>query len=332
MPGCAVDLDDDPINLIRQRFALGLPALSKFRDLVQIFRQLAIRIHLESRQLQGIHGFRLTVEKSLSIFQQHVGEEIHAALRRNGRFELPHRPRRKVARIRKRRQSLPFALFIQLAESGERHQHFAAHFEICGDTGLLQLVLRNRERDRAHRPHIQGHVFADVAIAARDAAFQTPVAVDERQGHAIELQFAHVLEGGLPAQFVHAALPVAQFVFTVSVVERKHRRRVLRLDESLARLAAHALGRRVWRDVLRMLGLKPLKLVHQRVEADVRNLRIVEHVIAILMVPNLLAQGFDLLLDLLVGVGTRHDWGIIVRRQYPVPSCQYPVNAKRRGN
>jgi hypothetical protein len=31
------------------------------------------------------------------------------------------------------------------------------------------------------------------------------------------------------------------------------------------------------------------------------------------VVPDLLAQSFDFLLDLLVGVGTGHDWGIIVR-------------------
>ncbi len=112
---------------------------------------------------------------------------------------------------------------------------------------------------------------------------------------------------------MHAPLPVAHLLFAVSVVEREHRRGMLRLHESLARLAAHALCRRVRSDQLRMLRLDPLELVHQRVELGIRNLRIVQHVIAILVVPYLLAQSFDFLLD----GGTGHDWGIIVRGEVP---------------
>src|SRR6202158_1078930 len=112
---------------------------------------------------------------------------------------------------------------------------------------------------------------------------------------------------------MHAPLPVAQLLFAVSVVELEHRGGMLRLHESLARLAADALCRRVRSDQLRMLRLNPLELVHQRVELGIRNLRIVQHVIAILVVPYLLAQSFDFLLD----GGTGHDWGIIVRGVVP---------------
>src|SRR6266852_4491793 len=106
---------------------------------------------------------------------------------------------------------------------------------------------------------------------------------------------------------MHPPLPIAQLFFAVSVVEREHRGGMLRLHESLARLAADALRGRVWRDELRMLRLQPLEPVHQLVEVGVRNLRGIEHVIAILVVADFLAQSFDLFLD----VGTGHDWGII---------------------
>src|SRR5271154_6017366 len=85
------------------------------------------------------------------------------------------------------------------------------------------------------------------------------------------------------------------------------------LYESLARLAAHALCRRIGRDSFRMFGLNPLKLVHQHVEVSVRDLRIVQHVIAIFVMPNLLAQSFNFLFDFFIWVGTGHDWEIIVR-------------------
>src|ERR1700693_5095486 len=83
------------------------------------------------------------------------------------------------------------------------------------------------------------------------------------------------------------------------------------LHESLARLAAHTLCRRVGRDELRVLGFKALELVHQLVEAGVRNFRIVQYVVAILVVPDLLAQGFDFFVYFLIDGGTGHDWGII---------------------
>ena len=64
-------------------------------------------------------------------------------------------------------------------------------------------------------------------------------------------------------------------------------------DEPLAWLAAHALSRRVRRDVIRMFGLQLLQRVHQAVEFRVADLRIIEHVIAVLVMPDVLAQRFD---------------------------------------
>src|SRR5260370_5356319 len=77
--------------------------------------------------------------------------------------------------------------------------------------------------------------------------------------------------------------------------------------DSPAGLDSQPLRRRVWRDELRMLRLEPLELVHHLVEVGIRNFRGIEHVIAILVVPDFLAQSFDFFLD----VGTGHDWGII---------------------
>jgi hypothetical protein len=62
------------------------------------------------------------------------------------------------------------------------------------------------------------------------------------------------------------------------------------LDEAFARLAAHALGWRVGRDQRGMLAFQRLQLVDQAVELGVGNLRVVEHVVAMLVVADLLAQ------------------------------------------
>src|SRR5579864_80216 len=68
-----------------------------------------------------------------------------------------------------------------------------------------------------------------------------------------------------------------------------------RLDEALARLAAHALGGRVRRDEFGMLGFERLQAIHARVVLGVVNLGCVEDVVEVLVVAKVFAQGFDLL-------------------------------------
>ncbi len=65
-------------------------------------------------------------------------------------------------------------------------------------------------------------------------------------------------------------------------------------DKALARFAANPLRGRVGRDQLGMSRLELLQLVHHAIEFRVADLRIVEHVIAILVMPDLFAQSFDL--------------------------------------
>ena len=150
-----------------------------------------------------------------------------------------------------------------------RHEHLAAHFEIGRDPGLLQFVPRDGKRDRAHRAHVQGDVFADGAVAAGDAAHQFAVFVMQGQRHAVELQLAHIVDVFAPAEFVHAALPVAQLVFAVSVVQREHGRGVRRFEEAFAWLSAYALGGRVGCDQFGIRFLDLLQLKHELVELSV---------------------------------------------------------------
>ena len=95
----------------------------------------------------------------------------------------------------------------------------------------------------AHGAHVQCHILARVAIAARDAAHQLAVFIAQRQRHAIQLELTHILNVLAPAEFMHAPLPIPQLFFAVGVVERKHWHGMRNFDESLARLATNALRR-----------------------------------------------------------------------------------------
>src|SRR5271166_126039 len=79
-------------------------------------------------------------------------------------------------------------------------------------------------------------------------------------------------------------------------------------DESLARLAAHTLCRRIGRDQRRMLSFEVLQLPHQLVEFGVADLRLVQDVVAILVMADFFAKSFDLFFGGFVGSTHRADY------------------------
>ena len=72
-------------------------------------------------------------------------------------------------------------------------------------------------------------------------------------------------------------------------------------DEPLARLAANSLRRRIRRDQLGMRRFKLLQFVDQAVKFRIADLGIIEHVIAVLMTSNLVAQRFNFVFNMLNG-------------------------------
>ena len=144
------------------------------------------------------------------------------------------------------------------------------------------------------RAHIERDIFSSRAVATRDAALELALVISHRERHAIELQLAHVIDFAAPGKIVNPALPCAKLLLVISVVERQHGRGVADFPESFARLAADALRGRVGSDQLRMLGLEILQLLHQLVEFEVADLRLVEDVIEMFVMANRVAQRFDL--------------------------------------
>ena len=160
----------------------------------------------------------------------------------------------------------------------------------AGGSGIL-----DAQRDRRHRAQVVGDVLADLAVAARRAALEHPVAVDQRDRQSVDLRLGHELEprivDPLAREVVaHPLDPCPEVVRRVGVRQRQHRLGVADLLELTDRLRRHALGRRVGRDQLGMIGLEGLELVEQRVVDVVADLGIVEHVIAVAVVLDLAPQ------------------------------------------
>ena len=221
-------------------------------------------------------------------------------MRGDAGFELADRAGGGVARVGEYCQSLLLALVVHFLKAAMGISISPRTSKVGGNPGFLQLVQRNGKRDGAHRAHIQGDVFADGAVAARDAADQLAILVVQGQRHAVELQFANVVDVVAAAQFVDAAFPVAQFVLAVGVVERQHGRGVRRFEESFARLAADALGGRIGSDQFGMFGFELLQLDHELVELGVCDFGGVEDVVEIFVVADFFPQCFDLVFGPLV--------------------------------
>ena len=82
----------------------------------------------------------------------------------------------------------------------------------------------------------------------------------------------------------------AQLLLVAGVGEREHRLGVLDLLEALERRRADPLGRRVRRAQLGVLGLDRAQLVEQRVVVVVADRRVVEDVVAVVVLRQLLPQ------------------------------------------
>ena len=184
------------------------------------------------------------------------------------------------------------APLVERREVGQRHVDLAAHLDQRRRVG-------ERQRDRGDRAQVVGHVLADLAVAAGRPALEHAVAVDERDREAVDLRLGDVAEVGvldpLARQVAaHAGDPGPQLVGRAHVGEREHRLQVADLREPGDGLVADALRRRVRRDQLGVLGLERLQLAEQRVVDVVADLRVVEDVVAVVVVGDLLAQLGDL--------------------------------------
>ena len=102
----AIDFDDDAVDLVGQRIALGFPLLDEGPDFVHRVNQLVVRVDFESGGVERAERLRVAVEIRTAVFEQDVGEKVHAAFRRNIRVELANGAGGEIARVGECRQAV----------------------------------------------------------------------------------------------------------------------------------------------------------------------------------------------------------------------------------
>ena len=135
------------------------------------------------------------------------------------------------------------------------------------------------------RAHVVRDVLAGLAVAARARLHEAPALVDDLDARAVELRLDAEAwrlarrAGRRLTRRWNSPSSSAEYALSSDIM----RTACLHLRDRRARLAAHALGRRVGRDELRVLLLERAQLAQQRVELGVADDRIVEHVVAVVV-------------------------------------------------
>ena len=271
----AVDLEVEPVAPL-------LPGAAGRDHLVDAVVDLHVPVHLEAVLPQPLERLAVGLERDPLERPHAVAPDRQRPRRGELGVELADRAGGGVARVGEGRLARLGALLVQPGESRQRQVDLAAHLQ-------QRRRVVDAQRDRPDRAQVLGHVLADLAVAARGAAHEHAVLVDERDRQAVDLRLGHEadvahLDSLAGEVALRAQHPGGQLLLVARVGERQHRLQVAHLLELVERLGAHALGGRVGRAQLGVLRLEVAQLVQQRVVVGVRDLGVVEDVVAVVVV------------------------------------------------
>ena len=171
-----------------------------------------------------------------------------------------------VAGIGVKRFALLLTVAVELIENPARHVDLAAQQQ-------LGRRARKAQRQTPNGAHVGGDVIAELAIAPRHRPGEHAVFITQGNRHAVDLEFGHVGEGHARRKTAEPRHPVRQLVFAVGIVERKHRRVVGDLLETVDRPAADPLARAGRCPQYGVLLLKRDQLLEQAVEIAIGDFR-----------------------------------------------------------
>ena len=197
-----------------------------------------------------------------------------------------------VARVGKGVAPLGIGLFIQT------HKAALGHIDLATDLdGTLAVGAHVGER-RFGQMHghildgtnVERHVLARGAVAARCRAHESAVLVGKRHAQTVDLKLAGIGDATGTERILGALEPRVELVQIHGIVHGIHAGHVRDRRKLLAHVAAHALGIAVGRHQVGIGRLDFLQLNEHFVEGRVRDFGRIEHVVAIGVVIELVAQ------------------------------------------
>jgi hypothetical protein len=146
------------------------------------------------------------------------------------------------------------------------------------------------QRNRFDSAYILGDVFAQRTVAARGTAHQHTPLVQQTDRQPVELGLGGIFDLVDLQAFAGAPIEVGELVIVKGIIQRQHRYFVPDFAEFTERRRTDAPGRGILGDQFRMLGFQRLQFAQQAVILRVRNQRVVEDVIPVVMEADLLPK------------------------------------------
>ena len=202
-------------------------------------------------------------------------------------IQLPQGARRRIAGVGKETLPSQLPLLVEPLEALLGHEHLPPDNQ--GGQGL-----RQAQGDGGDGLKILRHVLPHLAVAPGGPPDKEAVFILQGHGQAVHLGLhvvLHAVGQGLP----HPLVELLQLLHGEHVLEALQGNPVVYLLEAVRHLAPHPLGGRVRGNQLRVFGLQLLQTAELVVEAIVGHAGVVQHIVLIVGLLQLPAQGLDLL-------------------------------------
>ena len=283
----AVHLVDHAVDLVGQALALGADAAEEIQQPGRARDHGALLAHRQAQFLIPVQQRRMR-SRHLGTFQHAdaIGEEAQRTLGGNARIQLAQAAGSGIAGVG---EFLLAGIALTLVQTGEIalvHQHFPAHVD-----HLRHLFAMQAQGNGAHGADVGGDVFAGRTVAPRGRLDQHAVFVTQADGQAVELQF-----GGI-AHFLQAFQPVAHpliegfdIFIGKAIAQRQHRDFMAHRLELRQGACPHTLCGGVGGEQFGVGGFQRLQFLEQPVIFGIRNARLVQHVVTVVVAVQVGAQ------------------------------------------
>ena len=288
----AVDLYDHAVDVVVQVTAMLERLGAELVDLGRRGTASHVGVDAKAGATQPIEELALAVDVQWIGIGDGIDKGGQIAPRRNLGILLTQAASSGVARVGEGVAALGIGLFIQTYKAAFGHIDLAAHLD-----GALAVGTHVSER-RLGQVHghvldgtdVERHVLARGTIAARGGAHKGAVLVGKRHAQTVDLKLAGIGDAAGTERILGALEPCVELVQVHGIVHGIHARHVRDWRKLLAHVAANALGIAVGRHQVGVGRLDFLQLNEHFVKGGVRDLGRVEHVVAIGVVIELMAQ------------------------------------------
>ena len=244
----AIELENATVDLVGKPFTAAFHLVKPINRLVERLEATPIGVRFQTESLHQLQAFPVRVGTSGRCGRHFPNENMERPLRSDSRIELPQAPRSGIARIGECLCAKALLMPVELLEFFLVHVDFAAQDELPGSASTFPLSGRKPQRNLAYGFHVDGDVFAAVAIAARGSGNQISIVVNNLHASSVVLRFtdqnalcfAQLLTAGL--------IETPKLVFVPYRLNAEHRSFMADRNKTFSRLASDSLGRAVRRD------------------------------------------------------------------------------------